>query len=89
MNESLDMSRIRFLLAILIAMFLDVADILFFAWLPLVGDVLDVIGVGMLLVLMGPYALIGALELVPFLDFLPLHMAAVVFARAQQKRRIN
>ena len=82
------MSRPRFFLALLIAMFLDVADILFFAWLPVVGDVLDVIGVGILLVLIGPYALIGAAELIPFVDVLPLHTAAVVFARSQKQKKV-
>lgn len=72
--------NMKFWLALVIAIGLDIADF-FGGWIPIVGDVLDVVGVGILLFLIGSAALLGALELIPLVDFLPMFTGAVFLSR--------
>lgn len=62
-----------------IALLSDVAIDFFSIWglLPIVGDIVDIFTIATLYPTIGTYALIGAGEIIPALDFLPLHTAAV------------
>ena len=72
----------KIILAFIIAIFLDITDIVAFAWLPVVGDVLDLFGIGILFLLTrSPVVAIAVLELVPFADFLPIHTVAVALSQ--------
>lgn len=74
--------KMRLVLAFVIAIFLDIADIVAFAWIPIVGDVLDVIGLIVLLILVRkPAILLSATELIPFADPLPMHTVAVALSQ--------
>lgn len=76
----------RFRVALVIAVCLDVSDFLG-GFLPVIGDLLDIVGMLILLPLCGVWALLPMWELIPFLDFLPFFIAAVVLARS--KGRLN
>ena len=67
----------KFYLAMFIALMLDGLDFLG-GFLPIIGDVADVMGIVFLFPLIGKYALVGGAEFVPFLDFLPFFSFAVV-----------
>jgi len=72
----------RIALAFIFALFLDVADIIAFAWIPVIGDVLDIIGIVILFILVrNPIVLISASELIPGVDFLPMHTVAVALSQ--------
>lgn len=79
--------NVRFLLALGIAVIADIADIIFLAWLPIVGDILDVMALALLFLLIGKAAVIGLVELVPFADFLPMHSVAVIMSRKTPFRK--
>ena len=67
----------KFLMVLVLALFLDGLDYLG-GFLPLVGDLLDIFGIIILFPLIGKYALLGAAELIPTLDFLPLFTGSVI-----------
>jgi len=67
----------KFYLAMFIALMMDGFDFIV-GWIPLAGDIIDVIGIVFLFPLIGKYALVGGAEFVPFLDFLPFFSFAVV-----------
>lgn len=72
----------RIALAFVFALFLDIADIIAFAWIPVIGDVLDIIGIAILFLLVrNPIVLISAAELIPGVDFLPMHTVAVALSQ--------
>jgi len=73
-------TRTKFWIAVVIALGLDIVDF-FGAWIPIIGDVLDIVGVGILFYLTGPTALLGLLELIPLVDFLPTFTAAIFLSR--------
>ena len=74
--------NIKFLLAVLIAAFLDIADWLLGGWVPFFGDALDVVGIIMLLPFIGIYALLGAVEFIPIVgDLAPSFLVAVFVSR--------
>ena len=66
--------------ALVIAILLDLFDFSL-GWIPIAGDVLDAFGFIVLLVLVGPTALISLGEFIPFVDFLPLHTIGVLLAK--------
>ena len=66
--------------ALVIAILLDLFDFSF-GWIPVAGDLVDGLGLIVLLVLVGPTALIGLGEFIPFVDFLPLHTIGVLLAK--------
>lgn len=69
----------RSLLTLVIAIFLDILDYLG-AFVPIVGDFVDVFGSGILyLVSEDPVMLLGMTELVPFIDFLPTNIALALW----------
>jgi hypothetical protein len=67
-------------LALMIAILLDAFDFIL-GWIPIAGDVLDAVGLVVLLVLVGPTALISLGEFIPFVDFLPLHTVGVLLSK--------
>ena len=69
--------NIKFLLAMAVALMMDGLDFIG-GFLPIIGDVADIIGIVFLFPLIGKYALLGGAEFVPFLDFLPFFSFAVV-----------
>jgi len=72
-------------LALVIAVFLDLADFVV-GWIPIAGDVLDIIGIAVLFPLIGYYALLPVVEFVPFIgDFIPTFTVAVVLAKMKYK----
>lgn len=80
----------RLLVALLLAVVVDLADILTFAWLPIIGDTLDVFAIVALLVLLrNPIVLLGAVEFIPFMDFLPLFVVAVALSSKQINKKIS
>lgn len=72
--------NIKFMVALLVALIMDALDF-FGGFLPVVGDVADIFGIVFLFPLIGKYAIIGGAEFVPFLDFLPFFMTAVIIWR--------
>lgn len=75
----------RYTFALVFAIVLDLLDYVG-GWLPVVGDVLDLFGVVMLLVLLrNPVALVAAAEFIPLVDFLPMFTVAVVASRGYSR----
>jgi len=72
----------KWLLAYSIAIISDSLDYLafFIFQIPIIGDVADLLTIGILWYSIGNYAFIGIGELVPALDFLPTHTGSVLFA---------
>jgi len=77
----------RFILALVIAGFFDILDYLVVGAIPLAGDILDALAIILLFPLIGPYALIGAVEFVPILDLLPSNIASVVAWKLTQQKK--
>ena len=78
-------------LALLVAIVLDVLDWAVIGSIPIYGDVFDLIGMGILFRLLGPLGLIGAIELVPVVDVLPMFTISVILAwlYADSKRMLR
>ena len=70
-------STIKFLTALFLALIMDALDFLG-GFLPVVGDVADLIGIVFLYPLIGKYALLGGAEFIPFIDFLPCFTFSVI-----------
>jgi len=69
----------RSLLTLFIAIILDILDY-FGAFVPIVGDFVDLFGSGILyLISEDPVMLLGMTELVPFMDFLPTNIALALW----------
>jgi len=81
-DEYLTWENLRWPYAFFIAIAADALDLVFAALfgLPIVGDVGDVITVVLLFPAIGKYALVGAIEFVPFIDLLPTHTTSVFMA---------
>ena len=79
------MVNVKYVLALVLAALLDIADYVAFAWLPFVGDLLDIVGVLLLAPLIGKYALLPLIELFPAVDFIPTFLVSVVLARSKFK----
>lgn len=62
-----------------IAIALDLFDFII-GWIPIAGDVIDVVGMFAMFPFIGTYALIDLVELIPFADFLPINIVAVYLA---------
>lgn len=76
-------------LSLFIALALDIGDFLLapIFMIPILGDVVDILGIMILTFLVGPTALLGVLELVPIIgDALPCFTAAVVLSRLFGKK---
>jgi len=72
----------KFMLALLIALVLDVTDWLIVGCIPIAGDLLDLIGIAVLYPLIGPYAFVGAFEFIPLIgDLAPSFLVAVFLSR--------
>ena len=69
--------NIKFVTALFLALMMDALDFLG-GFLPVVGDVADIIGIVFLFPLIGKYALLGGAEFIPFLDFLPFFTFSVI-----------
>ena len=69
--------NIKFVTALFLALMMDALDFLG-GFLPVVGDVADIIGSVFLFPLIGKYALLGGAEFIPFLDFLPFFTFSVI-----------
>jgi|GEM_PF-3397847 len=69
-------------LALLVGLIFDIVDWLGVGLIPGVGDVFDLIAVGVLFKLVGPIALFGAVELLPVAvtDALPVFTVTVIVA---------
>ena len=67
----------KFLMSVTIALMMDGLDFIG-GFLPIVGDIADVIGIVCLFPLIGKYALVSGVELIPFLDFLPFFTVSVI-----------
>lgn len=79
--------NLRFATALMFALLLDAADYTI-GWIPIAGDLLDVVGILVLLAFIGKYALLGLIEFVPFIgDFLPAFTTSVVLARMEEKKK--
>jgi hypothetical protein len=67
----------------MIALCLDLFDYTV-GWIPIAGDVVDIIGIAILLPFIGAYALLGTFELVPFIgDLSPTFLVAVALSRTR------
>ena len=72
----------KFLLAVLVALFLDVTDWFVVGLIPIAGDILDLAGIAVLFFLVGPASFIGLIELIPVLgDLSPSFLVAVFASR--------
>ncbi len=70
----------KFFALLIFAVIIDALDYVGGA-IPILGDFLDVVGVTIFAVSgMGFVSAIGLLELIPFVDFLPIHVLAVLLA---------
>lgn len=79
--------KTRFVLAAIIAVLLDLIDYSI-GWIPVAGDLLDIMGIIILLALIGKYAIISVVEFIPFIgDLLPAFTASVVLARMEEKKK--
>ena len=71
----------------IIGLMADVFDLLIIGLLPILGDAFDV---GMIVlwytVLKSPVALVGAIELIPLADILPIHTALGLYADMKVKK---
>lgn len=65
---------------------LDVFDWLLVGAVPVLGDVVDLIGIAYFWKHLGPMALVGLLELVPLLDGLPTFTALGVLTYLREDR---
>lgn len=66
----------NFIIALFLAFILDVAD-LFGGFIPIAGDILDVVGILLLYPLIGVYALLASAEFIPMVDLLPTFLWSV------------
>jgi len=83
------MLNTRFIVALIIAILLDLADYpleLIPIFGMIAGTALDIIGVLILLPLIGKYALLPLLELIPLVDFVPTFTIAVWLARKEMRK---
>lgn len=71
----------KFIFVLIFAIVIDAVDYVG-GFIPILGDIIDLIGVVVFAVSgMGVVSGIGLLELIPFADFLPLHVIAVLIAK--------
>ena len=68
---------VKFVTALFLALIMDALDFVG-GFLPVVGDVADIIGIVFLFPLIGKFALLGGAEFIPFIDFLPFFTFSVV-----------
>ncbi len=74
----------NFWVALIIALVLDAIDYVV-GWIPILGDALDVFGIVVLYMMIGPIAILGAAELIPALDFLPIFTGTVVLSKIMRR----
>ena len=63
-----------------VGVLLDLPDFLLAGLLPIIGDIIDVIGTFYFYRVLGPAGLVGAVELIPGIDILPTYTALGVYA---------
>ncbi|MEM4301545.1 MAG: hypothetical protein QXQ70_03125 [Candidatus Caldarchaeum sp.] len=73
--------------AILVGGVLDILDWLGAGMVPVIGDVIDLVGIAYFWRLLGPMALVGLIELVPVLDIAPTWTALgfLAYMRGEMK----
>lgn len=76
----------HFTIALIFAVLLDIADF-FGGWIPIVGDVIDIFGFILMLILVRQYAIFVLPEFIPLLDFLPFYIITIILARRQLLNR--
>ena len=64
----------------IIGLLLDIPDFLGFGMIPILGDIIDVLGIIYFTKVLGVGGVMGALELVPGLDELPIFTFLGVYA---------
>jgi hypothetical protein len=70
----------RKLLAIFLSLILDAIDFIG-GFIPIAGDFIDLIGIGLLYYLTGDLVMLsGLIELVPFADFIPTFTIASIYS---------
>jgi len=65
---------------VIVGAFLDILDYLLVGFIPILGDIVDLIGVAYFWRALGPVSLAGLVELLPGLDILPTYTALGVLA---------
>lgn len=81
--------RARYAVALVFAVVLDIADFIV-GWIPIAGDALDLVGIIIIFLFVGKAALLGAVEFIPFADFLPMFTLAVLLAvREARKQKVR
>ena len=76
----------KHVIALIIAVLVDIVDY-GVGWIPIAGDLLDILGIVLLLPLIGKYALIPVIEFIPFVDFVPTFTIAVILAIKMKGKR--
>ena len=81
------------LFRLIVCVFFDIAEYVFpILLMPIVGDVLDIAGLGLGVALFGGYGLISILEFLPWVDFSPVFILIWLFwyyMKKQKERRKN
>jgi len=72
---------------VVVGLLLDSVDWLGFGAIPVIGDIIDLVGVAYFWRVLGPIALAGLIELIPVADILPTYTALGVYAYMRGGRR--
>jgi hypothetical protein len=64
----------------IVGLILDIPDWLGFGLIPIVGDLLDIIGTIYFTKVLGPIGIAGAIELIPLADVLPTFTCLGLYA---------
>ena len=78
----MNLARIKHLL---VGFMLDLPDFLGFGLIPVVGDIIDILGIAYFYRVLGPTALAAALELIPGFDILPSYTALGLYATIKRR----
>jgi len=80
------LSQLEWIFLFVVSALLDVFDYVGVGLLPVVGDVVDIMGACLLFYLMGPVGLASLVELIPFLDVVPTYLAITLLAYLKARR---
>ncbi len=72
---------------LIIGAFLDVLDYILIGSIPIIGDIVDLIGVAYFWRVLGPFSLAGLIELMPAFDILPTYTFLGILAYLGVGRR--